>query len=333
MWSLLSDTTTPVRPHRFECTVAARERGDPVMATASQVSSWLLVEVNGPWGRDAIVQSELGPHAPLVWRQAMKRQGIRVLAVRRDLRSHQQHEPRRTDPRPRAGAPSRVSARPSRPDGRSTTSTRSSRPRRRLAAGHELGAGWEPDDSRYVLVCTNGRHDACCATFGRPLVRALRESQWADQVWECSHIGGDRFAGNLVLLPDSLYFGHCDGPEAERVLARPRRGPARAGPLPRSLDVPHARAGGRAVRARRDRPRRARRRAVGRGARGRPAPGHRRRARRSGGLPGDAGAAVGAVTDAADVQGQGRRQRPVVPARRPRRRVGPQAKPAIGRGE
>ena len=38
-------------------------------------------------------------------------------------------------------------------------------------------------------------------------MRALRESPWADEVWECSHIGGDRFAGNLVLLPDSLYFG------------------------------------------------------------------------------------------------------------------------------
>ena len=38
-------------------------------------------------------------------------------------------------------------------------------------------------------------------------------------MWECSHIGGDRFAGNLVLLPDSLYFGHVDVAGAERVLA------------------------------------------------------------------------------------------------------------------
>ena len=58
-------------------------------------------------------------------------------------------------------------------------------------------------------VCTNGRHDSCCATFGRPLVRALRESAHADWTWECSHIGGDRFAGNIVILPDSLYFGRC----------------------------------------------------------------------------------------------------------------------------
>jgi hypothetical protein len=51
------------------------------------------------------------------------------------------------------------------------------------------------------------------------LVRDLRHSTWGAQVWECSHIGGDRWAANLVLLPDSLYFGHQDGASARRVLA------------------------------------------------------------------------------------------------------------------
>ena len=30
-----------------------------------------------------------------------------------------------------------------------------------------------------VLVCTNGRHDACCATFGRPVVRACAQTEAA----------------------------------------------------------------------------------------------------------------------------------------------------------
>ena len=59
-WSLLAER----RRRASSAPVAARERDEPVMATASQVSAWLLVEVNGPWGRDAIVDSELGPHAP-----------------------------------------------------------------------------------------------------------------------------------------------------------------------------------------------------------------------------------------------------------------------------
>jgi hypothetical protein len=31
-----------------------------------------------------------------------------------------------------------------------------------------------------------------------------------DRAWEVSHIGGDRFAGNLVCFPHGLYFGRLD---------------------------------------------------------------------------------------------------------------------------
>ncbi|MET0146355.1 MAG: sucrase ferredoxin [Ilumatobacteraceae bacterium] len=203
---------------RFECSVASRERDEPVAATASQVSSWLLVEVNGPWGRDAIGHSELGPHAPAIWRQAIRRQGVRVIAVRRHLVRH--HEDEHDGHRlvhisaPRPGGPAGVASRRVVEDLHDVVSATAS-----LADGHGVDDEWTPDPERYVLVCTNGRHDACCATFGRPLVRALRDSRWGDEVWECSHIGGDRFAGNVVLLPDSLYFGHCDAADAERILA------------------------------------------------------------------------------------------------------------------
>ena len=184
------------------------------MATASQVPAWLLVEVEGPWGRDAIGDSELGPHAPKVWREAMRRRGIRVVAIRRDL--HHGSGPIRlvhvVSPRPGevAGSCRRRSIK------RLHDLVAATAP---LAAGHPLGPEWEHDPDRYVLVCTNGRHDPCCATFGRPLVRSLRASTWAPEVWECSHIGGDRFAGNVVVLPDGLYFGRRDADGAARVLA------------------------------------------------------------------------------------------------------------------
>ena len=66
-------------------------------------------------------------------------------------------------------------------------------------------------DERFLMVCTNGRHDACCANEGRPLVRAMR-ARGPAPVWECSHIGGDRFAANVVLLPHGCYFGRV-GPD------------------------------------------------------------------------------------------------------------------------
>ena len=39
------------------------------------------------------------------------------------------------------------------------------------------GDAWKPHPDPLVLVCTNGRHDACCATFGRPLARDLRQQR------------------------------------------------------------------------------------------------------------------------------------------------------------
>ena len=67
------------------------------------------------------------------------------------------------------------------------------------------------------LVCTNGRRDRCCADFGRPVVRALLEAD-VEEVWESSHVGGDRFAANLVCLPTGVYFGRVAPERAARIV-------------------------------------------------------------------------------------------------------------------
>ena len=67
------------------------------------------------------------------------------------------------------------------------------------------------------LVCTHGRHDICCADRGRPLFRAMSELR-PDQTWEVSHIGGDRFAGNLLVLPRGDYFGRVEPEDAESLV-------------------------------------------------------------------------------------------------------------------
>lgn len=71
-----------------------------------------------------------------------------------------------------------------------------------------------------VLTCTNGRHDACCAEFGRPIAAAL-DAQLDDLAWEVSHIGGDRFAPNVLVLPHGLYYGRvgvADVPDLVRAV-------------------------------------------------------------------------------------------------------------------
>jgi len=62
-------------------------------------------------------------------------------------------------------------------------------------------------DEPLFAVCTHGKRDPCCAKYGRPLYDALRDQIDPEWVWQCTHVGGDRFAGNLVCFPEGLYFG------------------------------------------------------------------------------------------------------------------------------
>lgn len=60
-------------------------------------------------------------------------------------------------------------------------------------------------DSHY-FVCTNGRRDLCCARFGLPVYQALR-SRLGPRVWQTTHLGGHRFAPNVLVLPQSALYG------------------------------------------------------------------------------------------------------------------------------
>ena len=80
---------------------------------------------------------------------------------------------------------------------------------------------------RLILVCAHGVHDVCCAVRGRPVAAALTE-YWPNQVWECSHVGGDRFAPNVVVLPDGYYYGNLDPTSAVATIGDHLRGLVRA---------------------------------------------------------------------------------------------------------
>ena len=186
------------------CSVRALARGDSGMATASPAQRWLLVEQPGPWGRDALHDSRFD--AEVAHRLASRARGenVRVLLVRRP-----EEEPRARELRwaYADGRPGREglwwSARSSDAD--------------LLDVPWDGSVGDRAPDLVY-LVCTQGGHDACCALRGRPLARALR-AQGPNDVWECSHVGGDRFAANVVVLPYGFYYGQVPADGAELVAA------------------------------------------------------------------------------------------------------------------
>ena len=60
-----------------------------------------------------------------------------------------------------------------------------------------------------LLVCTNGQRDLCCARFGLPLFESLR-IEFDARVWQTTHVGGHRYAPNLVCLPSGMVYGFVD---------------------------------------------------------------------------------------------------------------------------
>lgn len=73
------------------------------------------------------------------------------------------------------------------------------------------------------LVCTNGKRDTCCAKFGLPVFAEIAKSE-PEAAWQCSHLGGHRFAANLLLLPQGILYGRMDPENATAALAAYRRG-------------------------------------------------------------------------------------------------------------
>jgi hypothetical protein len=84
------------------------------------------------------------------------------------------------------------------------------------------GASGPPIDPPLALVCTDGRHDRCCAREGRGVYEAFREEVsrrgLALEVAESSHLGGHRFAATCLLLPSGEMYGRLRPPDVPAVV-------------------------------------------------------------------------------------------------------------------
>lgn len=64
------------------------------------------------------------------------------------------------------------------------------------------------------FVCTNGKRDICCARFGLPLYQRLR-ALVGNRVWQVTHLGGHRFAPNVLVTPQNVMYGRVQPEQAE----------------------------------------------------------------------------------------------------------------------
>jgi hypothetical protein len=172
------------------CSAASIRRNDPFAATAPPVHRWLLVEQPGPWGSAAPRQSRLPAEVADSLAAKAHQADARLVLIRRVFRSSARRRWAFADSRPGH-------------EGIWWTEFDDPAELRDLNLAEPAGV---PSTAPVYLVCTHGKHDACCALRGRPLAAALAAVRPAE-TWECSHIGGDRFAGNQVMLPHGFYYG------------------------------------------------------------------------------------------------------------------------------
>ena len=193
---------------RFSCARTSAELREPLLGTASRVRRWVLVEQPGSWGADALLESRLPVHLGQELRRRCEAVRARPLVIRR----HGVPEP----------GPRRVYVVSSRPDAPWVEQLELD-DIEALAdldlgpLGEDASVGGVRLDASLLLTCTNGAHDACCAEYGRGVAAALDASH-RERAWECSHIGGDRFAANLLVLPEGLYYGRVTAEVAPEIV-------------------------------------------------------------------------------------------------------------------
>ena len=182
----------------FRCADAAEQREEPLYGSASFVKRWLLLEQPGSWGRDALTQSRLAADTARALRANAQAAGVRIILIRRGVRMSSDKRQCyfvRTDGCDLYQAHLDL-------DNVDDLVDVDLGP---LRDGGPIPDATERNDPLF-LVCTHGRHDQCCSIRGNQVSRVACAHPTAD-AWECSHIGGDRFAANVVCFPHGLYYG------------------------------------------------------------------------------------------------------------------------------
>lgn len=175
------------------CAVLSRALDEPQAGTAPVAPRWVCLEHRGAWPRD------VGEHpdpAVAAFAARAAASGWRLLLIRRPGRRA-------------ADSAARVYLADTTPGHTRTTLLTVEGPADLTtvplpAAGEPLPGETVTDP--LLMVCTHGRRDRCCALDGRTLAVAVGDSS----VWECSHLGGHRFAPTALVLPTGYLYGRLD---------------------------------------------------------------------------------------------------------------------------
>src|ERR1039457_2886742 len=210
---------------RTRCAEYSRAAEEEMAGSVKAVDLWLLVEYRGRWDRDAIT----------VFPEAVQE---RLRALRSRIPKMRLALIRQTG---RDSGPLTVFWAFSRERGPQLY-------RAEFGNYEELSFDVEQSGSesgeKLFAVCTHGTHDLCCAQFGNKIYSKMRRLSTAQivccaqfgnkiyskmrrlsgNVWHISHIGGCRFAPNVVCLPHGIVYGRVERSDCAAIVSRYKEG-------------------------------------------------------------------------------------------------------------
>ena len=176
---------------RAYCSDLCLAAGEPMLGTAVEVDVWLLLEYKTAWKPKALEDNDLA----LRTRDWLDRTLAAVAESGRKARAQFIRRPELDT------------------DETTLFIGEEGTLKRFRSLGYDELQGLELDSPRFeevpethYFVCTNGQRDLCCARYGLPAYAELR-ALVGSRAWQTTHLGGHRFAPNVLVLSQGAIYG------------------------------------------------------------------------------------------------------------------------------
>lgn len=212
--------------NRKFCSLASMSGDETLFGTAPNYKIWVLIEYRLPWRNKAVTDNELSENQQAHLSALMeKNPDLQILFIKRKANSH----PSINIFIARLGIQSTFSK-------ITLTSYEDV-----LNISTEQIINGHPDEilinETHFFVCTNGTRDVCCSKFGLPVYQSLNETA-GENAWQCSHIGGHRFAPTMLVFPAGIALGRVQPGDIPGVIQTINSGELPLAHLRGRLDYP-----------------------------------------------------------------------------------------------
>ncbi len=182
----------PIKPPNFFCSEGSLEIDEPVLGSAPETKDWLLLEYPEPFGNKALNESSIPEAVKAHLNEYLD--GVpfsRLLLIKnKDSKTSTARTLYSID----------------------TTGHTPKTYRHTFEKYEDLltldlaNLPAEESGEKFLLVCTNGKRDKCCAKYGLAVYQEI-ERGGGIPVWETSHLGQHRLGPNALAFPHGIYYG------------------------------------------------------------------------------------------------------------------------------